>query len=251
MSLGRIVNVTMDNLDEYGFYCTSNPKYDGYQAKKKWFKENLNKSLVLKQMILEDGKAAGFIEYIDGENAWRPVIAEGYLFIHCIMVGSKSNRNQDVASGLIQDCIDDARNRGKNGVVVMTSDGTWIADKRVFLKNGFEVIAEKERYELLLYAINETDKPSFLDWEKNRDGYKGWNMLIAHQCPMQYRAMEDLPMMAKDNNIRLKIKELKKSEEARNSPAGFGVMTILKDEEVVADHYVSKTRFRNIIQKKK
>ena len=57
----------------------------------------------------------------------------------------------------------------------MTSDGSWIADKRLFEKNGYHQVQQKDRFELMVKNFVETnDDPKFIDWsqqQKNiRDG---------------------------------------------------------------------------------
>lgn len=45
------------------------------------------------------------------------------------------------------------------------------------------------------------------------------------------------------------IRELKSAEEAKSAPSGFGVFSLVHNGELLEDHYISKTRFENIIRK--
>ena len=54
---------------------------------------------------------------------------------------------------------------------------------------------------------------------------------------------------AKEYGLELKITELKTAAEAQNSPSGFGVYAMVLNRKLVADHYISNTRFRNILNK--
>jgi hypothetical protein len=36
--------------------------------------------------------------------------------------------------------------------------------------------------------------------------------------------------------------------EAQNAPSGFGTFALLKDGKLLGDHYLSRTRFENIIR---
>ena len=83
----------------------------------------------------------GFIEYIPGEFAWRAVDAKGYMFIHCLWVVGKS-KGKGFGEILLNECIEDAKKQKMNGVAVLVSDDNWMANKKIFLKNGFEIVEE-------------------------------------------------------------------------------------------------------------
>jgi len=85
----------------------------------------------------------GFIEYIPVVDAWRPVDADNYMFIHCIYIYSKKERNKKLGSMLINEAEQDAKSRNMNGLCVMTSNGSWIADKRIFEQNGFKEVDKR------------------------------------------------------------------------------------------------------------
>ncbi|MEZ5197461.1 MAG: hypothetical protein R2764_14015 [Bacteroidales bacterium] len=144
----KIYEVTGLNALKETLFCVKNPKYDGFQLKLDWLRQRWKEGLKLK--ILKKGKdKIGFIEYTPGEYAWRPVKAENYLFIHCLMVYGKKNYHLGNGSTLIKDCIEEAKAQNKAGVAVITSKGSWIADQSIFLKNGFELVDTKGRFELL------------------------------------------------------------------------------------------------------
>ena len=63
------------------------------------------------------------------------------------------------------------------------------------------------------------------------------------------KCIPDLKEVANDKKIPLRFSEMKTSKEARNAPSGYGVMNILSNGKVVADHYISAKRFENIIKK--
>jgi hypothetical protein len=50
-------------------------------------------------------KPNGFIEYTNGENAWRAVSATGYLFIHCIWMNPNNVKQKGYGSILVKDCL--------------------------------------------------------------------------------------------------------------------------------------------------
>ncbi|WP_282134916.1 hypothetical protein [Seonamhaeicola maritimus] len=52
-----------------------------------------------------------------------------------------------------------------------------------------------------------------------------------------------------DYGIDLKVSKINTVEEAKNAPSGFGVFNLLRDGRLLEDHYISGTRFRNILEK--
>ena len=83
-----ITTVTKENVDSEGFFCyMSKPKSEGYRNKLDWLKARFDEGLVIKKLNLPE---RGFIEYIPGEFAWRPVYAPEYMFIHCLWIVGKS-----------------------------------------------------------------------------------------------------------------------------------------------------------------
>ncbi|MFC2055853.1 GNAT family N-acetyltransferase, partial [Chloroflexota bacterium] len=92
------------------------------------------------KIVYENGRSVGFIEYIPGESAWRAVNAEDYLVIHCIWVVGRGKK-KGYGSRLLNECLKDARRSNKRGVSMVTSSGNWLADKKLLVNNGFEVVA--------------------------------------------------------------------------------------------------------------
>jgi L-amino acid N-acyltransferase YncA len=245
-----IITVTPENVGRYGIGCIRDKKHPGYQAKVEWFKEQYKKGLTLK-VAHRDGKYAGFIEYTPGENAWRPVRAEGYLFIHCIWVYPSKNLNLGLGSMLVKSCIDEAKAKDFSGVAVAVSEGSWMAGESLFKKMGFETVANSDRFALLSYPLKEAPSPAFIDWDSSAEGHKGLELLYSHQCPANAKSIHDIREIASEAGIDLNITEIERQQDALKAPTGFGVFQLLYDGEVLADHYISGTRFKNILKKRK
>lgn len=244
-----IVEINSSNIFEKGMCCSRNKKSGGYNAKVEWTGLKCNNSLKLYLAKDDKGVCIGYIEYTDSEYAWRPVNAKNYLFIHCIVVLSKDSRNQAVGTELIKACEEDAKRRKKSGVCVMTSDGRWMAESKIFEKNGYLKADELGRFELFVKKLSvKSPTPKFYDWNIQLKKYKGWNIIYANQCPWHDKSVKDLTEEAKENKIKLNIIELKEAKDAQAAPSGFGVFSIVKDGELIEDHYISKTRFKNILK---
>lgn len=247
----EFVEVTRDNVSDVGVYCIKNPKAAGYKVKLDWFKKQTKNGLkIIIAIDKETGKQLGFIEFIDSEYAWRPIVAKNYLFIQCIALFGKGRRSRGIATRLVKMCENEAVRRKKSGVCTMTSEGPWMATRKLFEKINFSVSDELDRFELLSKPINrKSPAPKFADWESSLKKYEGWNLVYSDQCPWHENAVSALSESAKENGIELTVKRLSTPKKAQNAPSGFGTFSLVRDGRLLADHYISKTRFKNILKK--
>ena len=248
----QIIDVTPDNLKVHGMFCNKNPKSEGYTQKAEWYSKTYERGLRMKIAQNEMGVKIGFIEYVPAEFAWRPVDAPGYMFIHCMYIYSNKDKNLGYGSQMVKKCEEDAKKLNMNGVSVMTSKGAWITNKTLFLKNGYEIVDKNGRFELCVKKFDESEpNPKLLKWQEKTASNKGWSLMYSDQCPWNCSSVETLSTVAKEQGIDLKVSKISSSKNAQNAPTGFGVFNVLKDDKEIEDHYISKTRFLNILQKEK
>ncbi len=246
----KIINVTPENAEEHSFFCIKNTKEPGFHAKLDWLTLRQKEGLKLKVIYANDGKQVGFIEYIPAEYAWRPVEANGWFFIHCIMVYPNKYRHTGTASELINEAIRDAKKTDKIGVCTMTSQGPWMATKKIFTNMGFEKADSRGRFELMALRLKQSSlSPQIIDWESKLFKFEGWHLLYADQCPWHEKGVKALIKSASDKGVKLKVKKIKSSKEAKQMPSGFGVFALVHDGILLEDHYISKRRFDTIIEK--
>ena len=112
----KIIDVNANNVEQTGFFCyMSKRKTEGFQRKLRWLKARFAEGMRIKMFELPE---RGFIEYIPSEYAWRAVDAKGYMFIHCLWVVGKS-KGKGLAGVLLEECINDAKQSGMNGVAMV------------------------------------------------------------------------------------------------------------------------------------
>ncbi|MDJ0646857.1 MAG: YoaP domain-containing protein, partial [Flavobacteriaceae bacterium] len=182
-------------------------------------------------------------------QAWRPVDADNFMFIHCMYVYSKNDRNKGLGSQLVKEAEKDAKAKNMAGLCVMTSKGAWITDKRLFEMNGFKQVDKRGRFELMSKKWDlEVPEPKLIDWTTQQKKYEGWHLVYADQCPWHEKSAEALLNVAGDFGIDLKVSKIETAQEAKNAPSGFGVFNLLHDGRLLEDHYLSATRFRNILK---
>lgn len=246
----KIVNVTPQNVQEETLFCIKDIKRPGFDSKRKWFEKRYKEGLKLRILKNEDDKMIGFIEFIPASKAWRPVDANNFMFIHCMSVYSKQDRNKGYGSMLINEAEKEAKKNKMAGLCVMTSKGSWIANKTIFEKYGFTEVDKRGRFELLSKKWDQDAlNPKLIDWTTQQQKYQGWHLLYADQCPWHEKSVFDLINTAMDYGIDLKVTKINTAKEAKNGPSGFGVFSLLRDGKLLEDHYISATRFKNILKK--
>lgn len=246
----KIIEVTPENALEETFFCIKDTKREGFKDKLQWFEERHKEGLRIKILKNDKDKMIGFMEYVPAKNAWRPVDADNYMFIHCTYIYSKKERNKGYGSMLIKDAEKEAKAKGMDGICVMTSKGGWLADETLFEKNGFKQIETKDRFQLLAKTWNKkAENPKFHDWTSQQKKYQGWHLLYADQCPWNEKSVTAILNVAMDHDVDLKVSKINTVEEAKMAPSGFGVFNLLYNGKLLDDHYLSATRFRNILRK--
>lgn len=251
MAQYSIITVDSGNVDEFGLFCVKNRKHPGYTSKRAWLEQRFKEGLRIKMILTVEGEQAGFLESVPGEYTWRTIEADDYLVIHCIWVNSGKYPYEGMASDLLTSCIQDATTNGMNGVAVVSSDGPWMAGKEFFMKHGFDEVDQAEPYyQLLVKKLKDGSLPSFpKNWKQRLEPYKDLQLLYTNQCPYIGKAVAELPPVAHKYGIPLKMVELNNPLEARElMPSPYGMFNLVYQAQLIADHPISATRFRNILE---
>lgn len=244
-----LVTVGPENLAKCGIGCLSNPEHPGYQCKVDWLRRTFDEGVRLLMFRDDEGKPLGFLEYVPGEFAWRPVHAAGWLFVHCLWVYRRGRKIKGLGSRLIQACVAEARRQKATGVAALVSDGPLMAGKDIFLKNGFQVIDERDRFQLVIYRLERGPEPRFREIQGNVPVFQGLHIIYCAQCPILPKSAADLSEMAAAHGLKFKVTVLKNAREAQNAPSYYGVFSLLWKGRLLSDHCVSKGQFKNLLTK--
>lgn len=251
----QIITLNPENIGNYGVCGYKDvKKHAELQRKIRWMEVFQPKGLTIKVVTVEGGGTQGMIEYIPGAYAHRPVDARDYLFIHCLFVGFKKEyKEKGLATLLLQDCIQDARNQGMPGVAVVTRKGSFMADKPIFLKNGFQVVDQAAPdFELSVLKFDEKEPdPAFkLDLAGRAAAYKeGLTIFRSAQCPYSVKNVNAIMESAEKMHMPAHLVEVEDAQTAQQVPSPFGSFCIIYEGKVIAYHPISHTRFMNIMQK--
>ncbi|MHA2425266.1 MAG: GNAT family N-acetyltransferase [Candidatus Thorarchaeota archaeon] len=242
----EIIDITPDNEQEYDLFCKkSKKKEEGYQKKLSWFQKRYAEGLRMKILRVREGNkftSRGFVEYIPGEYAWRAVKASDYMFIHCLWVVGK-HKKKGYGKMLLDLVIKDAKEQGFAGVAMVTSDQPWLTGKKLFIKNGFEIVDTAEpKFELIVKKFKDTPDPAFpKNWVKRFKKYsEGLTVFYTDQCPYLPDAVKIVVNAGENLGIPVTTVELKSAKDVQQkSPTAFGIFGIVYKGELLRYYYMS------------
>lgn len=245
----KLERVGPENVAACGIGCITNRKHVGHERKLEWLRRRFDEGL--RYLLFRDGagRPLAFLEYVPGEYAWRPVEARGWLFVHCLWVYPRGQAVGGLGSRLIAACIEEARHAEAYGAAALVSEGPWMAGEPVFLKNGFERVAERDRFQLVIHRLKRGPAPRFRELDRKWEKQRGLHIVYAAQCPYLPKSAADVSAMAKQHGVKVKVTELKSAREAQAAPSYYGVFNLLWNGQLLSDHYVSEGRFRNLLKK--
>jgi len=250
----KMKEIGPENLQEMPCCGIKNVQHQGHLKKNGWLKTHFQKGLGSRLLFTEKNQQFGFIEYIPGQYAWRGVEAKDYMFIHCLWTHLKQYQGMGYGKKLIDACIQDARSQNMQGVAVVARKRPWMAHSGIFLKNGFEVVdTAPPDYELLVkkFAKSAPDPHFKTDWDKKLLKYpEGLVIVRSAQCPHIMKFADEIADYARKHyKLEPKIVELKSYRDAQNAPTPYAVFAIIYKGQLLTDHQISLTRFRNIMNK--
>ena len=250
----KVLDLDASNLESAPCCGVKNRSHPGRQLKNCWMQKQFAEGLRAKVLLSPDGRHCGYMEYLPGEKAWRGVEASGYLFIHCVWTFYRKYQGQGAASTLVESCVEEARQKRMNGVAVVARKGPWLAGPGLFEKQGFETVdTAPPDYELMVLKFRRSAKlPKFKgEWDRKLKSFgKGLIIVRSDQCPHIAKFAGEIAGVAENEfGIKPRIVELKTAEDAQNAPTPYAVFAVIQDGRLLADHQISRTRFRNIMRK--
>jgi len=255
----QIIDTNADNLGGCSLCGNKNPNNLGYRRKANWLKKHYAEGLRYKVLRSETSGDVGMIEYAPGNHAWRPVDAEGYLVIHCLMVIGK-NQGQGLGSLLLDSCLRDAKRSKCLGVAVVTSSDSLMAGSDLFLKAGFVLVdrilvsseASAAPYELLVKKLDTAapDPRFIVERERVCQQYgTGLTILAADQCPYVAKSAERIAEAARTLGLEPRVVRVASAKASRELPTPYGVFSILYNGELITHRPISATRFMSIMRR--
>jgi len=248
----NIIAISKDNLEKEHICCAiANNKDCQVVSKKQWLSERFDDGLVFKKC---DVRGKCFIEYIPAEKAWSPIDADGYMFINCLWVSGKF-KGQGNSNLLLEECIKDSKEKGKSGIVVLSSKKKmpFLSDPKFLRYKGFLLADTAEPYYELLYLPfkENASKPKFKPHVKALQmKEQGFILYYTNQCPFTVKYVPMIENVAKQKGVSFKSIHFETTAQAQNAPAPFTTYSLFYNGEFVTNEILSEKKFEKILIEK-
>ncbi len=248
----EIITLTNDNLEKEHICCAISNNNDCQVASKKlWLSKRFDDGLVFKKC---DVRGKCFIEYIPAEKAWSPIDADGYMYINCLWVSGKF-KGQGNSNLLLEECIRDSKEKGKKGLVVLSSKKKlpFLSDPKFLRYKGFLLADIAEPFYELLYLPFEENlpKPRFKDHVREpKINIHGFVLYYTNQCPFTAKYVPIIENVAKQKGIEFKSILFETREQAQNAPAPFTTYSLFHNGELLTTEILSDNKFEKILSEK-
>lgn len=244
-----LIEMDIENLEKEHICCAISDKKGEscVAAKKTWMKEAFEKGLVFKKL---DVRGKVFTEYIPAENAWAPIEAPNYMYINCFWV-SGQYKGQGYANNLLESCIRDAKEKGKVGLVILSSEKKmpFLSDPKYLKYKGFKVCDIAAPYfELLYFPFDESaELPKFKAQAKTGEVQeKELVFYYTHQCPHTVKYVPIVSNLAKKHGFDVIVHHLTDIGMAQNAPTPFTTYSIYWNGKFVTNEILSEKRFEKL-----
>lgn len=249
--MAELIEVTAATVGELGFFCyKSKRKSAGYRSKLAWLQARFAEGMRMK-LLMVDGRSRGFVEWIPGDYAWRAVHAANYAVIHCIWVIG-STKGQGYGQALLEDCENAARRAGFDGVAAVVSAGNWLSGRRLFARNGYEIVDHAPpRFELAVKRFGAAPPPSFpSDWDgRCRPDGDGVDAFYGDQCPYIADTLEAMRSVCKERSVPFRAVKLTTAGEVRDrAPCAYGVFGAVRAGRLLTYHPIGAKEFAARLQ---
>lgn len=242
----NIIDVTLENLDQEHICCAITEKKgeNCVSSKKAWLKERFADGLVFKKL---DVRGKVFIEYMPAENAWCPIEANGYMHINCFWVSGKF-KGQGYSNQLLDQCIADAKAKGKCGLTVLSSKKKlpYLSDPKYLKHKGFLVADTAVPFFELLYLPfdKQAAEPHFKACAKEGEiAQKGLVLYYSHGCPHTAKYVPLVAELAKQHGISLDLHKIETTKQAQNTPSPCTTYSLFYDGKFVTNEILSEKKF--------
>ncbi len=236
-----LIEVTADTVDEHGFFCCMSKRdSDGWKAKRAWLDARFAEGLRL--YLLPKGQR-GFVEFMPGESAWKPIEAAGWTVVHCLWVVGKS-KGQGGGRRLIERCIADARAAGSRGVAVVASTSNFSTKPAFYERFGFRSVDEAPpKYRLMALPFGDAEPPRFTAAAKELRAPEGDGLVLqsSDQCPYHAQLAEGLAEVGSEAGLACSVARLETAEQLRaEAVVGHGTFGVAVDGEVLPVVYLPR-----------
>lgn len=250
----NIITVNKENIETEHICCAITDKKGEtcVSSKKAWMKERFSDGLVFRKL---DAKGKVFIEYIPAVNAWCPIEADGYMHINCFWVSGQF-KGQGYANQLLEQCIEDAKAQGMQGLTVLSSakKRPYLSDPKYLKYKGFlKADTAHPFFELLYLPFTENAPvPKFKDCAReSKIEESGMVLYYTNQCPHTSKYVPIIEEIAKQQGKKLIVHKIETTEQAKNAPSPYTSYSFFNNGEFVTNEIFSDKKFLKFLEANK
>ncbi|NLL77183.1 MAG: GNAT family N-acetyltransferase, partial [Clostridiales bacterium] len=234
----EFITVNQDNIENEHICCVIAEKKGEtcVPSKKAWLKERFHDGLIFRKL---DVRGKVFIEYIPAEKAWCPILADGYMHINCFWVSGQF-KGQGYANQLLEQCIEDAKAKGKYGLTILSSAKKmpFLSDPKHLKYKGFQVSDTAAPYFELLYLPFDENAPvpKIKDCAKcGKISEKGMILYYSNQCPHTDKYAPIIKEIAQQHGTTVILRKIETLEQAQNAPSPFTTYSFFYEGDFVTN----------------
>lgn len=237
------IYITKENIEKEDICCAMSGKQS--IRKKEWLKQMFDEGLVFFRSE-ERGKC--FIEYIPAENAWVPILADGYVFVDCLWIAG-AMKGHGYSNDLLNECLNYAKSNGKKGLCILCAEGRkreFMADPKYLAYKGFKVADTSDCGINLMYLPIEAnaEPPKFKDCAKHpKTDAEGFVLYYTDGCPFTYYWVPRVEEAAKAHGIKLKTVHVATKEDAQNLPSPVTTFALFENGRFVTHAVLTDKKF--------
>lgn len=248
VSAHAFIDLTPSNLRQEHICCAIAGKQhqEGVARKKAFLARGFESGLVFRKL---DVRGKVFVEYAPAEHAWKPVVAPGYLVIHCLWVSGRY-KGGGLGRDLLQHCLADSRDF--HGVVAVTGRSPYLTDTRFFLHHGFEVLERTDTgFDLVCYREGaDPAPPRFADSARRGTVSEdsGVHFEYVHQCPFVPGCVAEMSDVARVFDLAVTARELTTPAQAQTAASPFGTFGAFLRGRLLTHELMSGNKFRKLLE---
>ena len=175
------------------------------------------------------------------------------MYIDCLWV-SGSLKGNGYSSDLLNSCIEDSKNKGKQGLCILaaTKKKPFLADPKFLKHKEFQVCDEADNGIQLWYlpfAANSA-LPQFKECAKHPHiDETGYVLYYTSQCPFNAKYVPIIEKIAKEKAIPFKEIHLQSKEDAQNAPTPVTTYALFLDGNYITNEQMNDKRFLKLLEK--
>ena len=256
----RIVDVNLDNLDDY---CVCFEKWSEEMAeagghKACWYDKMKDRGLGVRLAEDSDGQLCGLIQYVPSEYA--PLSGSGYYFIYCTWVhghkkGIGNRQGRGIGSALLASAEEDIRSRDGSGIAAWGITMPFWMPAAWYKKHGYRVIQKSGMMRLVWKPLKDNaEVPQWLPRRKAGDiSPEGPAVTVTSLrsgiCPVMNLAYERAKKVSESFGGDVRLREIVTDEPEVLSEWGVSDALYINDTEIPLGAPISEKKIERTIRK--